>query len=46
MDGSVVQDFKPSPEGPVLECSVTADSRRWLSLAFHCSGAGQGGRPV
>ncbi|XP_046538160.1 WD repeat-containing protein 88 [Equus quagga] len=34
MDGSVVQDFKPSPEGPVLECSVTADSRRIVAASY------------
>uniref|UniRef100_A0A8C0XNP0 Uncharacterized protein n=1 Tax=Castor canadensis TaxID=51338 RepID=A0A8C0XNP0_CASCN len=28
LDGSVIRDFQQRPSAPVLECSVTADSRR------------------
>ena len=42
MDGSIVRDFEPVPEGPVLECSITADSRRWLALIWLWSGRWEG----
>ena len=42
MDGSIVREFEPVPEGPVLECSVTADSKRWLALIWLWSGRWEG----
>lgn len=34
MDGSLLRDFENGPKAPVLECSVTADNRRWPFLHF------------
>lgn len=34
VDGTVIRDFEQRPKAPVLECSVTADSRRWSFLCF------------
>ncbi|KAB0401677.1 hypothetical protein E2I00_018018, partial [Balaenoptera physalus] len=34
VDGSIVRNFEPGPGAPVLECSVTADSRRIIAASY------------